>query len=70
MANEFDAIAQRAAALRLTVPELVDQVEGVSRATYWRAKKGHVGISAQVRVLRAIEARLDALEAKRLAAMA
>lgn len=65
MQNEFDAIATRAAALRLTVHELVDQVEGVSRVTYWRAETGRIKLNARVRVLRKLEIHLAKLEAER-----
>ena len=65
MDKDFEAIATRAAALRLTVPELIDSVEGVSRPTYWRAKSLRTGTASRVRVLRAVENRLAAIEAER-----
>lgn len=62
MKADFDRVAARAAALRLTEIELIERVKGVSYPSYWRARKGRVGLAAQVKTLRQVEAELDRIE--------
>jgi len=63
--NDFDRIADRALALRITVPELIDRVPTVSSIAYWRARTDRVGHSAKARVLRDVESVLDSIERER-----
>lgn len=64
----FDKIADRALALRLTVPELIAIVPGMSGIRYWRARTGRLGKNAQARVLRQVESELDRIERERIEA--
>lgn len=67
MDSDFAAIEARATALRITVPELIEQLPDISYMRFWRAKKGKVSVRARVVVLRQIEQQLTKLEQERTA---
>ncbi|MGL5735478.1 MAG: hypothetical protein ACRCYS_11480 [Beijerinckiaceae bacterium] len=71
MDKEFEQIALRAAALRLTENELIPLVDPpMPYVTYWRAKTGVTSLAARVKALRRVESTLDELERKKFKVVA
>ncbi len=65
MDTAFAAVERRAHKLRLTMIEVAGR-EGISQPTLWRARNGKTAREAtRLKVLRRLEARLDAIEAVR-----
>lgn len=62
MEQAFQAVADRAHALRLTENEVVEAA-GINRVRYWRAKTGVTKPNGAVKLLRIVEAKLTELEA-------
>lgn len=65
MDTAFAAVERRAHKLRLTLLEVASR-EKISQPTLWRARNGKTAREAtRLKVLRRLEARLDAIEAVR-----